>query len=265
MGEQLTSTGTCTSEISHILGDIAANGINRFNLGPLEQVLSRQVTAAEITSPALLFAKLGERDDKLVDWEHLFTSIGSRINTDPQFYFKTCPREVLFLAQSREEGLAGAVEESIKNLNKSRLYVPGMAIETITPSAYRRLENIERPRLEDETETGSRVYITKIDLFDLSYQQAKAGLKDFYCFLDPDRIEVHNNRSRVHNRVNNVEVASTAALNGSIVKLDSPDVNVYLKPNASYHLRIDIKGTKNKIKEMAYLIEEVLMGVLADE
>lgn len=162
---------------------------------------------------------------------------------------------------------SSVVKESLEKLIKIE-YVLNLEVETTFSRNYQHLED-EIKELPS-TQKGKKLYVTSLRWKHLSQNKAEQLFKFIYERLpelysgqfnqEKMKYEVHNNKEGIHEPVKSLEDAmDLATLPGTIAKVDTPKINLYLKKNGSYGVELSFLGTKKLIKEcVAAKVQELV-------
>ena len=261
--DENTSLRKLNSE-TELLEKIVREGFSNGTYGEFLRCFEREPTKKELSSPAYLLAQAGASSG-------LYCMMGENLSQDAEYYAKRCPQWLQFLSARQELTLDKAVGRSINNLNISLEYMPGLKMETNSPKMYNRLESVVRKRLPEEKQ-GQKMYVASLDISQMDYGSAVGLFREIYDLVPEKSLEVHNNNQSIHKQVDDLDAALSEVLNGSIVKADqpvsspySPKVNVYLKPNSSYHVRVDILGTEQEIVDFTKQVEAKLTAIYTQQ
>ena len=237
----------------------------------------RYPTQNELVSPAHLLAGMGSKEVIMTESGHStvvvsprtdtadkYTEIGRKLGADSSFYAKKASEWLYFSAAQEERSLTDTVKETINGINNPRHYTPTIIVHTISPRKYQRPEGVTIDTPE-HTKTGEKLYVSSIDFKGFTFSDATDFFtKLLYHTLAGACIETHNEAANVHEYgVDLAEALQRTAQYGNITKADSPNANIYLKPNSSFHVRVDILGTKDEILEQVSLLEDVAREVYA--
>lgn len=267
-----------------LIDDIVSFGFSPRNYREYVKQAGREPSLEEITSPAYLLSELSSR--QAVSPE-LYRAVGKKIASSlaPDYYLQRCPPWLHFQAVQRKETLVKTVEKSLEGFqhgNGSYDYVPGLAVWTTSPDRYQRLENTSRKIIVEDSPCtpvsktspaparpaySERLYVSYLEWSGLNYEKAVSAFKKFYELLSDKKIELHNNKKNLHQEASSLDAAvkEVSPETGTIAKIDSPRVNLYLKPNASYHIRIDVLGTKEEILAFARKLEGAIQEIYLQE
>lgn len=190
---------------------------------------------------------------------YLYERIAKKKEEDRNFYKKICPRWFYFSSQEGEKSLVNASLESIESYHKkNNRFKPLFWLDVWATSSnkYQRPENIPK----EIYDKNHRKYVSCFELSHLEFEQANQPFKAIYNSLEErKKLQVHKNSENLHCNVTDLEEAVNAVLSReSIAKIDSNKVNVYLKKNHQYHLRIDILGNQPEIVASINKLQVVL-------
>jgi len=270
------------------------NSIKKLNVGSLERLstvrtvvdegfrspetyavfreqFGRDPKTHELGCPSYLVAELDTTEPRLrkdPQLRSLYPKLGKKLTQNPDFYFENCPGWLHFqTAQNKKnlmevvEGALDELEQTGRNTSCEQNYMFGLKVCATQPRKYQRLENVEIEELANE-QGNQKLYVGSLDWNQLSYEEASYAFSLFYDLLSEKKLETHHNKKHIHQDVATLEDALTQVVNtGAIAKIDSPRVNVYLKPNSSYHIKVDILGTKEEILAFVQNVEEVMTGM----
>lgn len=243
---------------------IVSQGFTPNNYHNFTEQIGRAPTYRELVAPSHLLVDLESDLETHGQLSDLYPVIGRNLTQDLLFYFRNCPGWLHFQTAQKEKSLTQVVKTSIEELNRPRKknqkksYMFGLDIWTTSPSKYQRPEIVEEKKTLPSKKDRQGMYVTSLDWSQLTFEQASCAFRSIYNQLSKKKLEVHNNSSHLHQEVKDLEEAVQLVAEGkAIAKIDTPRINVYLKPNSTYHVRVDLLGTQEEIFKMVKEIEEI--------
>jgi len=263
--DESDTDGNRTFNLQTLLRQVVESGFNQERYNLFEGIFNRPPSYQEMVTPALLLVNSREGSVPV----ELYRQLGQNMQTDNEFYFKRCPLPLMIQSG---RSLEKSINESITYTGKEIKYLPGVNISTTSPAKYQRLEESKKPELPVEDDCHQRMYVTTIDISGLDLETATELFEQFYQRLPKTKLEVHNNKDGIHKEVTDLEEAVgyvrdlsyVAKIDQPLESKEKPKVNVYLKPNSSYHIRVDVLGTKKEITQFAQNVEKIISQVLTN-
>ena len=258
----MTASTELYTGLDEVIEDVIDHGFNEGTLSEFRTKTGRYPTPSEVLSPAILLSQTDYEGSSPEDIVSAYRKIGANLQENKLFYAQ--PVKWLLFQQAQEEStLAEAVQETIEGTNNPKEYMPGIRIHTVSPKKYQRPENVST-EVPDTSTSGERHYVTSLDFSAFNFSDAADFFMHVYDLLPEHHVESHNNAAQVHERgVALADAFHKTAQHGNITKVDSARMNVYLKPNSSFHVRVDILGTKDEIEEEVMKLEEIAKLVYA--
>lgn len=246
--------------LSCLLESIVHEGFSNGQYKSFFDILGQRPTRKEVNSPIHVLTREDLRGE--VDTA-LYAKVGEKMDQDMDFYQKQCPAWLHY--ETAETSLKKAVDASLGRLTVEREYVHGVKIGSTSPKCYNRLESTAQKRLP-ESKRGEQMYVSSIDIDKMDYKTAAELFKELYVLIPEKNLEVHNNKLGVHEQINHLEEALELSWEAdAIVKADqpvtskyNPKVNLYLKPNDSYHVKLDMLGTREEILAFTGKVDQKL-------